>query len=116
MSVEKRVKRLEQTAQKESEREWRDGLEHTLASYDGRRFLWLFLERCGVYSNAFSSDDRVTSFNCGMANAGQQVLSSLTEHFPEIYLQMIKENADVRRSIRERADAIRADADYGTDE
>lgn len=96
-----------------------NGLRQLLATADGRRFAWLFLADCRVFSQPFSSNALQTSFNCGELNVGQKLLAEITEADPDAFLVMMKENQDAERS--RSADAARlaarqSDSDYGADD
>lgn len=51
-----------------------DDLKSILATKEGRRVIWRFLERTGIYRNPFSGNQESTAFNCGMLSVGQWVL------------------------------------------
>lgn len=60
----------------------------------GRRFVWLLLEKAGVFRLSFTGDSATTFFNEGQRNFGLRVWAMVQEHTPEAYLMMTKENAD----------------------
>lgn len=80
----------------------------------GRKFLWWLLEVGGVNTQPFAHNALQTSFNCGVMNVGNRILEAVTEASPEGYMNMMKENADERRTRdSELADSRNATRDGG---
>jgi len=60
-------------------------------SAGGRRFVWRYLEICGVFRSSFTGNN-TTFFNEGHRNVGLKLLADLMEGCPERYIQMMTEN------------------------
>lgn len=74
----------------------------------GRKFLWWLLQLGGVGLQPYANNALQTSFNCGTLNVGNQILEQLLRTMPEGYIEMMKENADERRTRDGELDALRA--------
>jgi hypothetical protein len=72
---------------------------HILSSPGGRRFLWRYLELCGVYRSSFTGSSE-TFYLEGQRNIGLKLLADITEADPESYMLMMKE-AKRREEINE---------------
>lgn len=66
-------------------------LKWVMSDQRGRRFVWRQLAVAGIYRPSYTGDDR-TIFNEGQRNVGLHLLSAITEHCPDEYLQMLKEH------------------------
>lgn len=82
-----------------------EGLRHLVTSYGGRLWLWRQMEAANVFSQTFTGEALVTSFNEGRRALGLGLLADLMLHCPDTFLQMMKENNE-----RNRTDAAIADA------
>ena len=75
-----------------------------MSSVEGRRFLWRMLRAGRVFQSCFTGNN--TSFwNEGRRDLALEFLMD-TQRFPELYLQMVKENQPpdvVQRAEREAA-------------
>jgi hypothetical protein len=71
------------------ERELAD-MQHILGSPQGRRFLWRYLETCGIYRSSFTGSSE-TFYLEGQRNIGLKLLADITEASPESYMLMMKE-------------------------
>jgi len=81
----------------------------------GREWLWDLLAGCGVFSNPFTSDDRMTAFSCGAMNVGQQLLVDIMAACPDAYIQAMRE-ANERSTIAEQSRGADSDGrDQGAD-
>lgn len=56
----------------------------------GRRFLWRYLDICGVFRSSFTGSSD-TFFREGERNIGLKLLADINESHPEAYLLMMKE-------------------------
>jgi hypothetical protein len=65
-------------------------MRYILSSRQGRRFLWRYLERCGVFKTSFDGTSR-TYFNEGERNIGLKLLADVNEANIEAYVTMMKE-------------------------
>jgi len=57
----------------------------------GRRFMWRYLDRCGVYRSSFTGNSQ-TFFLEGERNIGLQMITDIMDADPGLYIEMIKEN------------------------
>ena len=57
----------------------------------GRRLVWLWLERAGIYRTTFTGT-RHGDFNEGARNEALKLVNDIHEHAPERYAQMQLEN------------------------
>ncbi len=55
----------------------------------GRRFMWRYLDECGVFRSSYDASGSKVYFNEGMRNIGNQLLADITEASPEVFAQMI---------------------------
>lgn len=92
MTIDKRVKRLRDKQSRRDQEEMNKGLNASLATYEGRRFLWSLLAEGYMFHNAFNGNALQTSFNCGKQENAQLLLARIMEVNPDAYLQMSKEN------------------------
>lgn len=60
----------------------------------GRRFVHGILERAGVWRLSFHTNALQMAFNEGARNEGLALLAKITEHCPEFYSLMLKEQKD----------------------
>jgi len=67
-------------------------VEHMLASFNGRRFMWRFLQMCGMFETSFSQSTNQTFFNEGQRNIGLKLMSDINEANPDAYMTMMKES------------------------
>ena len=70
------------------ERELSD-IQHILSTAQGRRFLWRYLETCGIYRSSFTGSSE-TFYLEGQRNIGLKLLADITEASPESYMLMMK--------------------------
>lgn len=75
------------------------GLSQVLSTYEGRRFMWWLIGEGRVFHNAFTSNALSTSYNCGVQEVGQKILSRIIAHDPQAYVRMFNENADLELRI-----------------
>jgi hypothetical protein len=88
LSVAKRAE-----SAKERQRRTLAGLKHLVESPDGRTWLWELLAFCGISRTSFDGTSR-TYFNEGARNVGLRIQADLTRHFPDRYVQMLREEGD----------------------
>ena len=62
----------------------------------GRRVVWRALERARVFHLSFSTEPLVMAFHEGAKSEGLRTLALIHAHCPELYPQMVKENASER--------------------
>lgn len=70
-------------------------LKFILATEQGRRFMWRYLEMCGVYRTSFTGSSE-TYFLEGQRNIGLKLIADIVEADPDAYLKMIKANKGVQ--------------------
>lgn len=59
----------------------------------GRRFIWRYLETCGVFTSSFTGEtSHETAFKEGMRLVGLTLLSDVNKAGPQAYFQMIEES------------------------
>lgn len=61
-----------------------------LSMPEGRRLIWRYLDRCGVFRTSFDGSSR-TYFMEGMRNVGLMLLTDLNEADPHAYVLMLQE-------------------------
>jgi len=70
-----------------------------MSSKRGRRIVWRFLERAGVYRLSFNTNAMAMAFAEGNRNEGLRLLAHLHTLCPELYAVMVKEqNHDNRNA------------------
>lgn len=62
-----------------------------LASPQGRRFIWRYLETCGMNKISFTGDPNWAVFNEGGRNVGLKLQADINEAEPEAYIKMLAE-------------------------
>lgn len=73
--------------------------EWLMSSKRGRRIVWRFLERAGVYRLSFNTDAMAMAFAEGNRNEGLRLLAQIHALCPELYAVMIEEqNSDDNRN------------------
>lgn len=85
------VKEKGQKAKSRAERDI-DDVATILSDIRGRRFLWRYLQECGVFKTSFNNSGSVTAFNEGMRNIGLKLLAEIMEADSEAYVLMAKES------------------------
>lgn len=68
-----------------------DDLRWLLEQKAGRRVVWRWLERSGVFRNPYHPSGSQVAFNCGEMNQGQRMLAEVMEHVPEAFILMMQE-------------------------
>lgn len=69
------------------------GLKAILENKDARLYLWDLLDFCGVSRTSFTGNSH-TFFNEGQRNVGLRIQADLTKHYPDSYLNMLKEEGN----------------------
>ncbi|AZY53029.1 hypothetical protein [Bordetella avium] len=70
-----------------------------MGSKRGRRIVWRFLERAGVYRLSFNTNAMAMAFAEGNRNEGLRILAQIHTLCPELYAVMVKEqNRDNRNA------------------
>jgi len=73
-------------------------LRQILKTPEGRRFVWLQLERAGVFRASFTLNTAQTNFNEGARSVGLFLLADLMEAAPQVFYQMQRESASEAKS------------------
>lgn len=60
----------------------------------GRRIVWRFLDRAGVFRLSFSTNSMAMAFNEGNRNEGLRLLAQIHTLCPELYPVMVKEQVN----------------------
>lgn len=60
-----------------------------LKTAPGQRFLWKYLDSCGVFRTSYDSSGSKINFNEGVRSVGLMLLADITEASPEIFTQMM---------------------------
>jgi len=84
-------------------------LMHTV---DGRRWIWLTLERLAVFRADEGLDPLRMAFDKGIRNEGLRLLADVTRICPNEYIRMTQENSGVDLSAPEDPDE--RDPDYSS--
>ncbi|AIY40180.1 hypothetical protein LT85_1022 [Collimonas arenae] len=71
-----------------------NGLKLTMATSDGRRWMWAFLSNCGLFSVEFNGNSK-DYYNLGRRGAGMPVMAEIQKHCMDEYILMARENANV---------------------
>jgi hypothetical protein len=87
---EAQVKKAENRLINGREQEMED-VRFVLSTPSGRRFLWRWLEICGIYKTSMTGNS-TTFFNEGMRSVGLSLLADIVEAQPDAYLNMQKEH------------------------
>ena len=69
-------------------------VQNIMRTEEGRRYLWEYLQSCGVFANIFAIDTHQHAYNAGMREVGMRLHDDLRDYAPDLYLTMIKENID----------------------
>lgn len=65
-----------------------------LSSKGGRKFLWRWLGKCGVYSLSFNQHNSVMSFNEGKRSIGNELMLEINEADSKAFVLMMQENME----------------------
>jgi hypothetical protein len=71
-------------------------LKWLMGSKRGRRIIWRFLDRAGVFRLSFNTNAMQMAFAEGNRNEGLRMLALIHTHCPELYSVMLKEANDNR--------------------
>lgn len=96
LSVSVKPKKQKAFLKKQREEELED-LKVVVSTPAGKRFVWKYLEFCGVFRLSFDSNDsHVSAFNEGRRNVGLALLSDMSEGSPEILLELLKNRTQTK--------------------
>ncbi len=69
-----------------------------MGSKRGRRIVWRFLDRAGVFRLSFNTNAMTMAFAEGNRNEGLRILAQIHALCPELYTTMVKEANDYRNA------------------
>ena len=69
-----------------------DDIKWLMGSKRGRRTLWRFLDRAGIYRSSFHQNSMTMAFNEGVRNEGLRLVGTIHAAAPEMYATMMKES------------------------
>lgn len=69
-----------------------DDLKWFMSHKRGRRMVARLLDRAGVWRISFNTNAMTMAFNEGMRNEGLRLLSQITAHCPNRYIEMLEES------------------------
>ena len=69
-----------------------DDIKWLMGSKRGRRTLWRFLDRAGIYRTSFHQNSMTMAFNEGVRNEGLRLVGTIHQAAPEMYATMMKES------------------------
>lgn len=75
-----------------------DDLKWLMSSKRGRRIVWRQLDRAGVFRSSFNTNAMTMAFAEGNRNEGLRTIAMITEHCPDRYMNMVKENTNASRN------------------
>ena len=73
-------------------------LKWLMGSKRGRRIVWRFLDRAGVFRLSFNTNSMTMAFNEGNRNEGLRILAQIHTLCPELYPVMVKEQIHDNRN------------------
>jgi hypothetical protein len=88
---EKQVKNAE-LKERDLRRQELEDMRFILSTPQGRRFIWRYLTRCGVFALSYSHSGSETAFNEGQRNIGLKLMAELSEADASAYVTILKEN------------------------
>lgn len=68
-----------------------EDLRFVLGTPQGRRMIWRYLSRCGVYQTSFSENTNTTYFREGERNIGLVIHAEALEASSDLFLKMMQE-------------------------
>ncbi len=79
-----------------------------MATIEGRRFVWRFLSKCGIFRQSYVSDSNGTAFNEGQRSIGLMLYAELQLACADLYLEMQREAVISAELDRKRKDDERS--------
>ena len=86
-------------------------LEAVLRIPHGRRTLLWFLEQCGLYRTAYTSEDAATNFRLGEQSVGLRLIAKLEEIGPTEYPLLLLEAAQRKDQNKETVHVVDTEQD-----
>lgn len=75
-------------------------LESILCLPQGRRMVWVIIERSGVFGASYSPDTHAMAFTEGRRSVGLELMTFIQERLPNRWLEMIGETQSERAGTR----------------
>ncbi len=100
---------LQETPSEAEEREREilaDAFRFVLSQPSGKRVLFWILERCAIYSDAYTGDNNATNYTLGLQSAGRRIIAQLDQIDPRLYPKLLTDMANLK--IEDEAAAKRA--------
>lgn len=94
LNYQRYIKEQEKTESRELD-QLKNDVTRVFGSSEGKRILYHVLAMCGIYSDCFTGNAH-TYYYEGRRSVGLELLELIMETDPEIYIQLIRENADAR--------------------
>lgn len=88
------VRKAAQTDKRERVKQLED-VRQILATQVGRRFVWRYLQECGVFQSSFHPSGSQLYYNEGMRNVGLMLMADINESSPDAYQTMLKESKEI---------------------
>lgn len=110
-SSRQEIRRLEKAAKLREIHE-REAIIAIMSNKPGRTWMWGHLEFAGVFQDRFLGDGLKDAHASGVRTFGLRLLSDITVHCPELFLEMLRESNERRtelNSIAERRSSEIAD-------
>lgn len=95
------------------EQRWEDSLRATMATPQGRAFVWALIRRAGVFESPFHQHGGIQSHNIGRADVGRMVMGEVLRFAPEDYLLMETEARRIDALEDRAAEAAQVAPDEG---
>lgn len=78
--------------QRELQLQLEDDIRLVMSHQSGRRFVWRYLDRAGMWRSSFTGDRQGTDFREGMRNVALMLWADLQKACPELLRTMQEEN------------------------
>lgn len=107
------LKRKRTRAKKDAQRQLESDYQQLMSTKWGRRLMWEWLSRAGIYQSSFTTHSGQMAFNEGRRNFGLELVGDLTNFTPIEFDEMHKENrpADRAHQLNKRNDHTESESD-----
>lgn len=95
--AQEKVREVAQERDKLARHNEEDDLKWLMGSKRGRRVIWRFLDRAGVFRLSFNTNAMQMAFAEGNRNEGLRLLDKIHTLCPELYPVMVKEHTNDNR-------------------
>lgn len=96
--MEKQIKAARKKERQDREFELQE-TKWVLSSKAGRKFLWRWLGKCGVYSLSFNQHNSIMSFNEGKRSIGNELMLDINESDAKAFMLMMQENMEKKEDV-----------------